>query len=294
VKGKYTVNEVEDRTSVPASTLRQWERRYSFPNPERSDSGYRLYSEGDLQSINAMKRHIDDGIPASRAAELVRRMNPAAKGPRPLKEMQQELVNALLNFDEERADAVLSEAHSLHPVEAVMFELIHPALVQIGQMWHDGIINTTIEHHSSSYIYGRLRALLSLSSNMKAAPAVIVACAPTDQHELGPLMLAVALRRAGYRVYYVGANTPIADLFEMASQIMPIALMISASTSVAAEKLLEEHHAFRNVSPFVIFGGAAFNENPELAKSLGGLYLAPDITASLEKFEQLVQKVKTS
>ncbi len=294
MKGKYTVNEVEERTSVPASTLRQWERRYGFPSPERSDSGYRLYSDADLQSINAMKRHIDDGIPASRAAELVRRMNPAAKGPRPLREMQQELVNALLNLDEDRADTVLSEAHSLHPVEAVMFELICPTLVQIGQMWHDGIINVTLEHFASSYIYGRLRALLSLSSNMKTAPAVIVACAPTDQHELGPLMLAVALRRAGYRVYYVGANTPTSDLFEMSSQVMPIALMISASTAKAVEKLMEEQHYFRNVSPHIVFGGAAFNENPDLARTLGGLYLGADIPSSLEKFEQLVQKVKTS
>jgi MerR family transcriptional regulator, light-induced transcriptional regulator len=294
MKGKYTVNEVEERTSVPASTLRQWERRYGFPNPERSESGYRLYSDSDLQSINAMKRHIDDGIPASRAAELVRRMNPAAKGPRPLREMQQELVNALLNLDEDRADAVMSEAHSLHPVEAVMFELISPSLVQIGQMWHDGIINTTLEHFSSSYIYGRLRSLLSLSSNVKAAPAIIVACAPTDQHELGALMLAVALRRAGYRVYYVGANTPVSDLFEMSNQIMPIALMISASSAKAVEKLFEEQHMFKNVSPYIVFGGKAFNENPELAKSLGGIYLAEDIPRSIEKFEQLVQKVKTS
>lgn len=294
MKGKYTVNEVEERTSVPASTLRQWERRYGFPTPERSDSGYRLYSDADLQSINAMKRHIDDGIPASRAAELVRRMNPAAKGPRPLREMQQELVNALLNLDEDRADTVMSEAHSLHPVEAVMFELISPSLVQIGQMWHDGIINTTLEHFSSSYIYGRLRALLNLSSNAKAAPAVIVACAPTDQHELGALMLAVALKRAGYRVYYVGANTPVSDLFDMSSQVMPIAIMISASNGKAVEKLMEEQHYFRNVSPFIIFGGAAFNENPDIAKTLGGTYLAENIPKSLEKFEQLVEKVKTS
>jgi MerR family transcriptional regulator, light-induced transcriptional regulator len=294
VKGKYTVNEVEERTSVPASTLRQWERRYGFPTPERSDSGYRLYSDADLQSINAMKRHIDDGIPASRAAELVRRMNPAAKGPRPLKEMQQELVNALLNLDEDRADTVLSEAHALHPVEAVMYELISPSMVQIGQMWHDGIINVTLEHFASSYIYGRLRALLNLSSNVKAAPAVIVACAPTDQHELGALMLAVALKRAGYRVYYVGANTPVSDLFEMSSQVMPIALMISASSARAVEKLMEEQHYFKNVSPFIIFGGAAFNENPDLAKTLGGIYLADNIPQSIEKFEQLVDKVKTS
>jgi methanogenic corrinoid protein MtbC1 len=211
-----------------------------------------------------------------------------------LREMQQELVNALLNLDESRADDVLSEAHSLHPVEAVMFELIHPALVQIGQMWHDGIINTTTEHYGSSYIYGRLRALLSLSSSIKSAPAVIVACAPTDQHELGPLMLAVMLRRTGYRVYYVGANTPVADLFEMARQISPLAVMVSASTAHALEQLSREQTFLRGMAPYVIFGGKAFNDNPDMAKALGGLFLAENIPQAVEKFDQLVQGVKTS
>jgi hypothetical protein len=48
------------------------------------------------------------------------------------------------------------------------------------------------------------------------------------------------------------------------------------------------------VSPFIIFGGTAFNENPDLAKSLGGVYLANNIPQSIEKFEQLVEKVKMS
>ena len=83
VTGKYTVNEVEDRTGVPAATLRQWERRYGFPLPERSASGYRLYGDDDLRHIVAMKRHIDDGVPASRAAEMVRADQAGARGRRP-------------------------------------------------------------------------------------------------------------------------------------------------------------------------------------------------------------------
>ena len=79
-RGKFTVNEVEERTKVPAGTLRQWERRYGFPCPERSDSGYRLYSEDDIRSIETMKHHIADGIPASRAAELVKEV-PRDPGP---------------------------------------------------------------------------------------------------------------------------------------------------------------------------------------------------------------------
>ena len=99
VTGKYTVNEVEERTRVPAATLRQWERRYGFPRPERSGSGYRLYGDDDLRHILAMKRHIDDGVPASRAAEMVRVAEVRAYGPRPLDHLRDELVAALIELD---------------------------------------------------------------------------------------------------------------------------------------------------------------------------------------------------
>jgi MerR family transcriptional regulator, light-induced transcriptional regulator len=289
VKGKYTVNEVEERTHVPATTLRQWERRYGFPQPERSESGYRLYNDADLQHIEVMKRYIADGIPASRAADLVRRSNAVAKAPRSLEILQKDLVLGLVSLDETKANDILSEAHALHSVEAVMFSVINPAMVELGELWHQGKINTTIEHFASSYIYGRLRALLSLSSSLRNAPAVIVACAPSDQHELGALMLAVSLRRAGYCVCYIGANTPIADLAEMAKTLMPVAVMISAATSSATEYLAESLTLLKNMAPQVVFGGRAFNENPELAKTFGGVYLGADISQAVETLDRLIK-----
>ena len=68
VDGKYTVREVEERTGVPASSLRQWERRYGFPKPERSESGYRYFSEGDIDAISRMRDLVAEGVPPSRAA----------------------------------------------------------------------------------------------------------------------------------------------------------------------------------------------------------------------------------
>ena len=35
MQGKYTIAEVEERTGVASATLRQWERRYGFPKPQR-------------------------------------------------------------------------------------------------------------------------------------------------------------------------------------------------------------------------------------------------------------------
>lgn len=287
--GKYTVNEVEERAKVAASTLRQWERRYGFPKPERTESGYRLYSDEDLRQIEAMKQHIAEGIPASRAAELVKNLTPAPSGPRSLADLQRELIEALIALDEVQADRILSEAHALHPVEAVMLELLQASMVEIGRLWHHGKVSTATEHFASSYVQGRLRSLLSITAHIRNAPAVIVACAPGEQHELGALVLAVMLRRAGYRLYFLGANTPLADLREMARHIKATGVMISASSSEAVQRLMEERGQLTGMAPVLAFGGLAFNERPELAKALGGLYLASSADQAVEHFHELVQ-----
>lgn len=277
MSGKYTVNEVEERTRVPASTLRQWERRYGFPSPERSDAGYRLYSDQDLRLIEAMKRHVEDGVPASRAAELTQRGAFADAGPRPQSELVGGLVRALTALDEARAGEVLSEAFALHPVEVVLLEVIQPALIDIGQRWHDGELPITTEHFASSYLETRLRALLALAANDQSQRAVIVACAPLERHQLGALMLALVLRRAGYRVYFLGADTPLADLAEMARALRPLAVLLSATLPASLEPLKEARTLLKAPAPLLVFGGRAFENQPELARSLGGLYLGNDI-----------------
>lgn len=283
---KYTVNEVEERTQVPATTLRQWERRYGFPMPQRSESGYRLYSDEDIARIEAMRRHIVSGVSASRAAELVREQSARSDVPRPLAQLQEELLVAFLELDEGKADEVMSEAHALHPVNAVMLELIQATMIEIGNLWHEGKITTITEHYATAYMSGRLRALLTSSGNSKVGPKVIVACAPLEQHELGPLILAVMLRRAGYRVFYLGANTPVADLGEMVRALRPSAVFISASTALSVAQLMSSHELLEGLNALITYGGAAFNENPALAEALGGHYLGRHALEAVERFHE--------
>ena len=286
--GIYTVNEVEERSKVPASTLRQWERRYGFPKPDRSESGYRLYSDADVAHIEAMKRHIANGIPASRAADLVRSQQTTPEAPRPAASLSDDLVQALIDLDDERADAVLGEAHALHPVESVMAHVMRTAMIEIGDRWEAGTVSTATEHFASSYLQGRLRALLGLAGRNPHAPAVVVACAPTEQHELGALMVAVSLRREGYRVLYTGANSRLKDLRDMSRRVEAEAVMLSASTPDAVRALMEETQVMDGIAPVLAFGGMAFDAQPQLAEGLGGLYLSKDLEAAMGAFHSLV------
>jgi DICT domain-containing protein/predicted DNA-binding transcriptional regulator AlpA len=48
------IKDVAERTGVAAATIRMWEQRYGFPNPQRTPSGYRLYTDGDIESIRSV------------------------------------------------------------------------------------------------------------------------------------------------------------------------------------------------------------------------------------------------
>ena len=240
-----------------------------------------------------MKRYIDDGVPASRAATLVKQASVDTaldtKAPRSLLSLHKDLVKVLINLDESKALELINEAYALYSVESVMFEVMMPAMVELGDLWHQGQVNSTVEHFATGFIQGRLHALLGFSPNVRNAPAVIVACAPGEQHELALLMLAVCLRRNGYAVYYVGANTPIVDLVEMSKQVNPVAVMISASTPTILESLNQSQDLLKDIKGYLVFGGRAFAEQPEQAKYLGGMYLGSSILQVVDHFDRLIQ-----
>lgn len=287
----FTASEVEHRTLVPATTLRQWERRYGLPNPQRTPNGYRLYSQDDIACIEFLKDKIASGVPASRAAQLhalqrgpeVQTANPARSSTFGIGEdLVAQLVDATMRGDAHEADRILANAHASLSVEAVLLEVIQPTLIAIGEKWHRGEITVAHEHQASNYLRGKLHQLLELAGSPRHGPVVVVACAPHEYHEIGSLTLAIFLRRAGLRTHYLGANTPIADLVRFCTELRADAVMISAGSAEAIDALREHHATLHEAAAIVAFGGAAFNEAPELARELGGEYLGSDAAVALE------------
>jgi methanogenic corrinoid protein MtbC1 len=171
-----------------------------------------------------------------------------------------------------------------------MLDLFRATMLELGRLWHEGSIATTTEHFASSYIHGRLRQLMSLAGLNRQGRRVIVACAPYDQHELGAMMLAVFLRREGYAVYYVGANTPVADLATMARTVQPAAVMISASSRESVQLLMDRRQLLAGIAPVVALGGHGFDEDPRRAEAVGGVYLGDDVQASIARLGKMLDQ----
>ncbi|MER3443687.1 MAG: MerR family transcriptional regulator [Meiothermus sp.] len=270
--GVYTIAEVEERVGLSSALLRQWERRYGFPRPERSPGGHRLYSEADLDALRQIKLSIAEGItPAQAVKRYLEGLT--REGPRSPETLSLELEEALLRADLESAERTLSEAFRLHPLEEVVMQVISPLLRRIGDGWHLGRVTTAQEHLASTYLRGRLQELLNLMGS-SLGPAVVVSTLPGEQHELGALISALFLRRAGYQVFYLGPNTPLQDLRGFAHRIGAKAAVLSAAQAVSLESL--PHGALTGLAPVVAVGGRATEGLPGLVERLGARHLGND------------------
>jgi DNA-binding transcriptional MerR regulator len=74
------MRDVVERTGVGEATLRAWETRYGFPEPQRLASGHRRYDERDVEVIRQAVRLRDGGVGVKDAIERARRGAEAAPG----------------------------------------------------------------------------------------------------------------------------------------------------------------------------------------------------------------------
>ena len=156
------------------------------------------------------------------------------------------------------------------------------------------------EHFASALIRGRLANLLHSSPYYAAGPLVLVACAPGELHEIGAQVLALFLRRSGYRVVYLGQNVPEESLVSMMSMLHPAVVCCSASRSESAANLrglavaAQQVAASGGTAPALAFGGVVFNRHPDLAAKLGGVYLGPDASSAVARVRQLLDEQPSS
>jgi DICT domain-containing protein len=71
VKG-LAIKDVAERTGIAAGTIRMWEQRYGFPEPDRTSAGYRLYDEDDVDALRRVLAFRESGLSVPAAVDRVR------------------------------------------------------------------------------------------------------------------------------------------------------------------------------------------------------------------------------
>lgn len=234
------IGELAERTSVTPDVLRAWERRYGLLRPERSEGGYRMYSSTEEDRVRAMVRHIEAGVPAGEAARLV-----LEEGERPqvdtawLPALYEELRQSLDNFDEHGTQAALDTLIARLSFDAVARDVILPYLRELGDRWQRGEASVAQEHFASIVLRGRLLAL-ARGWDRGAGPRALLACAPGERHELGLLVFGLVLRQHGWRITFLGADTPFDTLVSATEDLSPAAVVLIALAPEKLEPLREQ------------------------------------------------------
>ena len=74
----FAIKDVAEQTGIAAGTIRMWEQRYGFPRPERTESGYRRYSEGDVEALRRVLALRHRGLSVPAAIERAQERDPAS------------------------------------------------------------------------------------------------------------------------------------------------------------------------------------------------------------------------
>ncbi len=226
-------------TQVEAPRLRAWERRYAILVPQRSSNSYRLYSERDIAIIRWLREQVDAGMTISQATARLRSFTEEGAlddGAAPLADlaidldaMADAMIAAAHLLDEGTTIALLQAAFAVYSVEEVCERLIAPAMVKMGETWAQDNNVMVAERFLSNVVRAQLDALWHLTYQPKDGPLVLVTCVPGEQHELGPFVLALFLRRRGVRVAFLGQNIEEVSLLRFVGELRPRAVCLSVT-----------------------------------------------------------------
>lgn len=259
--GYLRIGELSRRTGVAPELLRAWERRYGLLRPARSDGGFRLYSDADERRVELMRQHLRRGLAAAEAARLAAEGGETAVEQRAVSSSElaagtTRLRTALDGFDEAEAQAALDDLFAAFTVETVLGGVILPYLVELGERWSTGEATVAQEHFASNLIRGRL---LGLGRGWDAGdgPRALLACAPGELHDLGLIAFALTLHRRGWRITYLGPDTPVESLAETAERLAPALVVVSATSRRRLIPLREALASLAEKTKVVVAGAGA-------------------------------------
>jgi DNA-binding transcriptional MerR regulator len=310
------IGELAAKVGVSTHVLRAWESRYGLLRPVRSAGGYRLYGREDERRVREVITLRDQGVSAVEASRRVlaaeragtsavdgengadgapppgdgtvagddaagTRASGDGRAPAAMRTDPQTLVTDLLDavtaLDEDRAHAVLDTAFHERSVESAIIDVLLPLFVRVGEMWELGRIGIAQEHFASSLVRRRLGAL-SLTWGVGSGPVAVLACPPGEFHDIVLLSFGVLLGRAGWRVRYLGPDTPVHSLAAAARLTAADAVVLACrrpsgfrAHASALRRLGDEH-------PVWLAGRGA---TPRVLEEIGVNHLGADLVAAV-------------
>jgi DNA-binding transcriptional MerR regulator/methylmalonyl-CoA mutase cobalamin-binding subunit len=277
----YRIHIAAELSGVRVELIRAWERRYGVLNPQRTPSGYRVYTDRDVALLRRLKKLTDEGVAISEAAKLLPQLRAelGAESPAVTGSGQGTSVDAWLEaalaaadaYDQARVSAVVDEVLAALPPLRAFDDVLAPLQREVGERWHAGKLSVAQEHLVTQVVRARVVSLLHATPNSGRKHAVL-ACFPDEEHELGLLGVALRLRHSGVRVTLLGQRMPAVDLGRAVAELRPDFVGLSAVNNKGAEVFQDTLSRLVEALPPGVplwLGGPAAQAWPEVGLRLG-------------------------
>ncbi len=232
----HRIHRVAKLTGLSKDVIRVWERRYGLVKPSRSSNRYREYSDEEVALLRFVKAQMEQGATiGALAAEghdsLVARMRVAtpvsAEDQKPHERLLDDLVESLDPLDKAGFERRLNGAVAVIPFEEAVQRILLPLQRRIGELWHQGQLNTAVEHYVTKIVQQKLFSVMNQLPVNEFGPRILIACPEGETHEIGAQAVAYIAATKGCHVYYLGPNLPSSDLATFCETIKPDLVLLS-------------------------------------------------------------------
>jgi methanogenic corrinoid protein MtbC1 len=181
--------------------------------------------------------------------------------------LRTELDGALAKRDRAAAVGIATRAVASDTIDiaSLYTDVLIPLMVDTGSQWQQGTTSVWEEHFATATVRTIVDALYPAAIAAAASAAsrddsVVLACPPQEAHDLGLRMLSDRFEIAGWQTYYLGADTPVAEIVDAATRLNADLVVVSASTHYNRVLLRAVVDDLREGLPDarVVAGGAAF------------------------------------
>lgn len=254
------IDQVTQLTSLSQATLRNWEKRYDFPRPQRSQGGHRLYDMEEVRKIRDVNGLCKKGMKVKEAIEKVVNSGTDDSSLSTSLELPFETLNdsltlileSLYRYDGFAAQEYLSRL-GMRLSETDLLEIIYPRLLQqVGEDWESQRINIAQEHFSWGFLRKNLLSFSKMIPSSKFQPKAILTTLSGELHEGALIILGAYLSLKGWNITYLGVDLPAEDLGHACEAIKPDMICLSG---IHGKSIIESWSYLKTLNTPVVVGG---------------------------------------
>ena len=263
------IGAVSRACGVPLNTLRTWERRYGFPNPERTSGKHRQYSSHIVERLVLIRKALELGhrprniVPASvdeLQALLGITLDPPQPVPLPIATGNtiNDWIRHARELDGYALDAGLRREQANMSLQHFVLSRLVPYIEALGLAWEQGHLEPYQEHFATERVRDFLATAWRQLEESSRGPSVICATLPGEQHRMGMYLSATIAALRGLRVVFLGGESGIDLIVAAAKQRKARAVLVSVSVTSKGPESAQEIRGLRAALPSdiaLIIGG---------------------------------------